>query len=657
MKYNLKDFTLDEKIKLLCGVDFWHTYDANGKLPVLHLSDGPNGLRKVDENDQTVKATAMPNISTLANSWNKECAYLDGSTIADDCIDNNVDVLLAPGVNMKRTPLCGRNFEYFSEDPFLAGTLAKEYIQGVQDKKVGTSLKHYLANNYETERLYHNSEIDERTLREIYLPAFEKAVEAQPYTVMCSYNLINGVYAAENKKYLKDYLRDDFGFKGVIVSDWGAYRSAYKSIIATLDLVMPYCQNHFDSLKKSLEMGYVSEEQIDFCAQNMLNLIEKCQAKKKVSTTKEQRHQNAVEIAKEGIVLLKNENALPLTGKKISVCGHFAENPPIGGGGSAYVQTDYKQKNLADLIKEDLGENASVEYVGALMFPNGDTHRTKAVYQSAYHADTVILCLGDDGGIESEGFDRKNIKLPFMHEQLIINTAKYNKNVIVVLYAGSAIDMSAWIDKVSAVVLAGYSGEGVNEALSKILTGKVSPSGKLSETYPLSLEDCPVKNITHPFSERYTEGIFMGYRYYDTFNVPVLFPFGHGLSYANFEYSNLTVTQKGECDYEVSYDITNTSNVDAKEVSQLYVKDVFCTVARPEKELKGFSKDLIKAGETKRITIPLNYRCFAYYSTALNRWQVDDGDFEIMIGSSVSDIKLVKRIVIKREEITQQSQI
>ncbi len=657
MKYNLKDFTLDEKIKLLCGVDFWHTYDANGKLPVLHLSDGPNGLRKVDENDQTVKATAMPNISTLANSWNKECAYLDGSTIADDCIDNNVDVLLAPGVNMKRTPLCGRNFEYFSEDPFLAGTLAKEYIQGVQDKKVGTSLKHYLANNYETERLYHNSEIDERTLREIYLPAFEKAVEAQPYTVMCSYNLINGVYAAENKKYLKDYLRDDFGFKGVIVSDWGAYRSAYKSIIATLDLVMPYCQNHFDSLKKALEMGYVSEEQIDFCAQNMLNLIEKCQAKKKVSTTKEQRHQNAVEIAKEGIVLLKNENALPLTGKKISVCGHFAENPPIGGGGSAYVQTDYKQKNLADLIKEDLGENASVEYVSALMFPNGDTHRTKAVYQSAYHADSVILCLGDDGGIESEGFDRKNIKLPFMHEQLIINTAKYNKNVIVVLYAGSAIDMSAWIDKVSAVVLAGYSGEGVNEALSKILIGKVSPSGKLSETYPLSLEDCPVKNITHPFSERYTEGIFMGYRYYDTFNVPVLFPFGHGLSYANFEYSNLTVTQKGKCDYEVSYDITNTSNVDAKEVSQLYVKDVFCTVARPEKELKGFSKDLIKAGETKRITIPLNYRCFAYYSTALNRWQVDDGDFEIMIGSSVSDIKLVKRIVIKREESTQQSQI
>ena len=657
MKYNLKDFTLDEKIKLLCGVDFWHTYDANGKLPVLHLSDGPNGLRKVDENDQTVKPTAMPNISTLANSWNKECAYLDGSTIADDCIDNNVDVLLAPGVNMKRTPLCGRNFEYFSEDPFLAGTLAKEYIQGVQDKKVGTSLKHYLANNYETERLYHNSEIDERTLREIYLPAFEKAVEAQPYTVMCSYNLINGVYAAENKKYLKDYLRDDFGFKGVIVSDWGAYRSAYKSIIATLDLVMPYCQNHFDSLKKALEMGYVSEEQIDFCAQNMLNLIEKCQAKKKVSTTKEQRHQNAVEIAKEGIVLLKNENALPLTGKKISVCGHFAENPPIGGGGSAFVQTDYKQKNLADLIKEDLGENASVEYVSAFMFPNGDTHRTKAVYQSAYHADTVILCLGDDGGIESEGFDRKNIKLPFTHEQLIINTAKYNKNVIVVLYAGSAIDMSAWIDKVSAVVLAGYSGEGVNEALSKILTGKVSPSGKLSETYPLSLEDCPVKNITHPFSERYTEGIFMGYRYYDTFNVPVLFPFGHGLSYANFEYSNLTVTQKGECDYEVSYDITNTSNVDAKEVSQLYVKDVFCTVARPEKELKGFSKDLIKAGETKRITIPLNYRCFAYYSTALNRWQVDDGDFEIMIGSSVSDIKLVKRIVIKREESTQQSQI
>ena len=657
MKYDLKQFTLDEKIKLLCGVDGWHTYDANGKLPSLHLSDGPNGLRKVDENNKTVKATAMPNISTLANTWSTECAYLDGSTIADDCIDNKVDVLLAPGVNIKRTPLCGRNFEYFSEDPYLAGTLAKEYIKGVQDKNIGTSLKHYLANNCETERLHQCSEIDERTLREIYLPAFEKAVEAQPYTVMCSYNLINGIYAAENKKYLNDYLRKEFGFKGLIMSDWGAYRSAYKSVNATLDLVMPYCERHLNNLKMGLEKGYITEEQIDFCAQNVLNLIEKCQAEKKTTTTKEQRHENAVKIAEEGIVLLKNNGTLPLKSGKVIIGGACAIDPVLGGGGSAFVETDYQQKNLADLLQKDMGDDSSVEYIHATVWANGNINRSKAIAQSAYHADSVILCVSTDPATESEGFDRKNIKLCPTHESFILNTAKHNKNTIVVVYAGSAIDMSAWINEVSAVVLAGYSGEGVNEALSKILSGKTSPSGKLNETYPLSLEDCPVKpNKAQPV-ERYSEGVFVGYRYYDTFGVPVLFPFGHGLSYATFEYSNLSVTKTGDTDFEVSYDITNTSSVDAKEVSQLYVKEVFPTVSRPEKELKGFSKDLILAGETKKVTLKLNYRSFAFFSPVLDKWQVENGDFEIMIGSSVSDIKLKARIQLELDEKDQFSQI
>lgn len=657
MKYDLKQLTLDEKMKLLCGVDLWHTYDANGKLPVLHLSDGPNGLRKMNEKWETIKATAMPTISTIANTWSTECAYLNGSTIADDCIDNNVDVLLAPGVNIKRTPLCGRNFEYFSEDPLLAGTLAKAYILGLQDKKIGTSLKHYIANNSETERLYQNSEVDERTLREIYLPAFEKALEAHPYTVMSSYNLINGVYGAENKKYLKDYLRNEFGFNGVIMSDWGAYRSAYKSILATLDLVMPFCDKHFNNVKNALDKGYLTEDQIDFCAQNILDLIEKCQVEKTTTTTKEERHQNTISIAQEGIVLLKNENLLPLSNGNILVGGELAIKPPLGGGGSAYVQTDYKQINLATHLQEDMGDKSKIDYIDAILSPSGHAIKSKAIYQNAYHADTVILCVGNDETIESEGFDRKTTKLSSIQENLILNTAKYNKNIVVVLYTGSSVDMSAWIDKVGAVIQAGFSGEGVNEALSKILSGKVSPSGKLSETYPLTFDDCPVKPNSVELSERYTEGIFVGYRYYDTFNVPVLFPFGHGLSYATFKYSNLNISKKDETTFEISYDITNTSCIDAKEVSQLYVKDVFCTVSRPEKELKGFSKDLIKAGETKRITLTLNYRDFAYFNTALDKWHVESGDFEIMIGSSSNDIKLMKKLIINLDENTQQSQI
>lgn len=655
MKYDLKKLTLDEKITLLCGTDRWHTYDAHGKLPVLHLSDGPSGLRKEDENDQTVSATAMPTISTLANTWSREMAKLDGETIADDCLENNVDVLLAPGVNMKRTPLCGRNFEYFSEDPFLAGTLAKEYIDGVQSKGVGTSLKHYCANNCETERLYQTSEVDERTLREIYLSAFEIALKAQPYTVMCSYNLINGVYAAENTKYLKNYLRDEFGFNGLIVSDWGAYRSAYRSIIATLDLVMPYCDKHFDNVKQALEKGLITEEQIDFCVQNVLNLLERCESKKEITTTKEQRHENAVKIAEEGIVLLKNEGALPLKNGKILVSGTYSENPPLGGGGSSYVKTDYKQKTLYTLLNDTLGNGYSVDYANVNLFSLGQTERTQIACRKAYDSDTVILCVGDDGAVEFEGADRKDIKLSPYHENFILNVAKYNKNVVVVLYAGSAIDMSAWIDKVNAVVLAGYSGEGVNESVANILSGKVSPSGKLSETYPLNLESCNVGRNAVDLCERYTEGVFIGYRYYDTYGVPVLFPFGHGLSYATFEYSNLTVTKLGETDFEISYDVTNTSNVDAKEVSQIYVKDVFCAVTRPEKELKGFSKDLILAGQTKRIVQKLDYRSFAYYNLALEKWHVENGDFEIMVGASVSDIRLKAKISIERDESTQKS--
>ncbi len=656
MSFDINQLTLEEKFKLLCGVDAWHTSSANGKLPILHLSDGPSGLRKINENGETIKSTAMPTISTISNSWSRECARLDGETIADECIINDVDVLLAPGVNMKRSPLCGRNFEYFSEDPFLAGELAKEYISGVQSKGIGACVKHYLCNNCETERHHSNSEVDERTLREIYLPAFEKALEAKPWTAMCSYNQLNGVQVAENKKYLKDYLRGEFGFDGLIMSDWNAYRTAYKSVQATLDLVMPYSASHYDNLVYAYDKGYITDEQIDFCVQNVLNLIEKCQSKAKANTTKEERHQIAVKLAEEGIVLAKNNDVLPIKKGNITVC--YENRGPsieIGGGGSSFVQTDFPMPKLSTLLQEELGDRAKIEDVWASFHSSGFSSRFQSIYESAYSSDLTILCLGNDSSVEKETYDRRSIRLAPTQEDVIINTARYAKKLVVVIYAGSAIDVSAWIDKVDAVIFAGFSGEGVMEALANILTGKVSPSGKLSETYPACIEDVPAKIDACNINMRYTEGVFIGYRYYDTYDVPVAFPFGHGLSYANFEYSNLKINKITETDYEVSYDVTNLSNVDAKEVSQLYVKDVIATASRPEKELKGFSKDLIKAGETKTITIKLNSRSFAFWNVSLDKWFVENGAFEILIGASSKDIRLKGRINIALDESEQPS--
>ena len=652
---DIKKLTLEEKLKLLCGMDFWRTSDANGKIKSLFLSDGPNGLRK-HISEKAEPATAMPNISVLANSWDRESSRFAGATIAEDALENDVDVLLAPGVNIKRTPVCGRNFEYFSEDPYLAGELAKEYIEGVQKKGVGTSLKHYLANNAEYDRLYQSSEVDERTLREIYLPAFEKALEAKPYTVMCSYNALNGVFVSENKKAIKQVLRDELGFEGLVVSDWGAVKSPYKSVKATVDLCMPYEEGHYEKLKDAYEKGLLSDEEIDFCVQNVLDLIEKCAHKKSVTTTKEERHKNAVEIAKEGIVLLKNDGVLPLRSGKIVVSGELAKTPTLGGGGSAFVRTEYEQKPLYELIANEL-KDATVERARSIARATNFAHKLKETYMKAYDADTVVLVIGNNENTEKEGRDRQTLKLTKTQENHILNTAAYAKKLVVVLYAGSAIDMSAWIDQVDAVVFVGFPGEGANEAISDILTGKVSPSGKLAETFPLSLEDVPAEENEGLSALRYNEGIYVGYRYYDTFGVPVLFPFGYGLSYAKFTYSDLKIKKIGDTDFEVSYSITNDSDIDAKEVSQLYVKDVFAMVSRPEKELKGFSKDLIKAHETKRITLNLNFRSFAYYCTPMEKWQVENGCFEILVGASVDDIRLKGTVQIELPDETQQSQI
>ena len=660
MKFDIKTLTLDEKLQLLTGKDFWRLETANGKLPEIFLADGPHGLRMHDVNKEghpVIPATAMPTLSSLANTWSVELAYLQGSTIADDCLENGADVLLAPGVNIKRTPLCGRNFEYFSEDPFLSGMMAKAYIEGVQEKGVGTSLKHFYANNREYDRLYQTSELDERTAREIYLPAFEIALEAEPWTVMCAYNPINGIWASENKAALDDLLRKEFGFTGLIVSDWDAVHNSWRAAKSTLDLRMPYRPSAYEELKKGYENGWLTEEEIDARVEKILVLMEKAQNKKTVTTTKEQRHENALQIAREGIVLLKNEDdLLPLKGGNILVEGAFKEGQAFGGGGSAYVTTSYKTESLPTLLAARIGETAQVTASQAWLRGTNNNYHIKSFYQKADFADAVVLCLGTGKEIECEGYDRTTIRLSPTQEEYILNVAKRNENVVVVLYAGSAIDVSLWVDKVKAVVLAGFLGEACQEAVADVLSGKVCPSGKLNETFPVCLEDTPTGDRHGDgFCERYDEGIFVGYRWFDKHDLAVQFPFGYGLSYAKFEYSDLQIKKLGETDYEISYLVKNVSGVDGKEVSQVYVRDLAAMVSRPEKELKGFAKTTLKAGEEKRVSVKLNARSFAYYSVPLKKWYVENGDFEILVGASSRDIRLKAKLSIELPENEQYS--
>lgn len=657
---NVKDLTLDEKLTLLCGKDNWSTETCGGKVAEIRVSDGPHGLRFVTSVESgreiTADATAMPSLSVIANGWNKRSAYEQGGVIADDCADNGVDVLLAPGVNIKKTPLCGRNFEYFSEDPYLAGTLAAEYINGVQSRGVGACLKHFCANNVESDRLWQSSEVDERTLNEIYLKPFEIALKAKPWTVMCSYNPINGVYASENRKMLVDVLRKRLGFDGLVMSDWWAVHNGYKAVRAGCNLRMPHDENNFTVLKDAYEKGYITDEQINEGVSRVLALAEKVNSTEKhARTDKEQRHIDAVKIAEEGIVLLKNgDGILPVVGKKIAVSGAFSITPVIGGGGSSTVNTAYKIPTLAQAIEDITGERVESS---TGVFENSFA-TAKLAYSQAYNADVCVVVVGDGMQKISEGYDRNTIKLSPEQENYIIELSKYNKNLVVVIESGSAVDVSVFETYAKAIIFAGYAGEGVNEALAAIITGKVCPSGKLAETFTYTLEDTYMGNyMGDGLTVDYGDGVFVGYRYYDRYEIPVRYPFGFGLSYAEFEYSDLKIEKTGDTDYTLSYTIKNVSKFDGKEISQVYVRDVIAMVTRPVKELKGYSKDLIKAGEEKRVSVKLDFSSFAYYSVAMDKWFVENGDFEILIGSSSSDIKLVGIIKIDLPDDGQPSQI
>jgi len=660
----INQLTMEEKLRLICAKDFWHTVDFEGKIPYITVADGPLGLRRAAGEcwEGHIPGIAYPSMNVTANSWNLEIAKKMGASIGDDCLDVDVDILLGPGVNIKRSPLCGRNFEYFSEDPYLAGVMGREYIEGMQERGVGVCLKHFCANNLEYNRKEQSSDVDERTLREIYYKPFEIACEAKPVSIMTSYNRINGTRGSEYKKGFQ-VLREELGFDGAIVSDWESVYDRAKSAKAGLDWEVPFNEKNYEQLVEDYHQGRISEEEINLCAENVMNLILRCKEMSKGKSsvwTVEERLDITQEILEEGAVLLKNNGVLPLK-KDVSIAASGLYARPhhdpdrkrddlLVGGGSASV---IRSTPMCDFISElEKQTGKAVAYEPAFL-DNGIEPaymRPGEAVTNAALADANIVFAGTGAKQEFESADRTTMKLfGEAAERTILETAAVNPNTVVVLFAGSSIDMSAWEDKVAAILYCGFPGERGAQAVVNLLTGKVNPSGKISETFPIHYEDSPASfNYIDSRVTRYQDGLDVGYRYYDKYHVAVQYPFGHGLSYSKFEYDNLEIKEKENGSYEISYDIENISETDGKEVSQIYVREISPLVYRPFKELKNFSKDFIKAGEKKKIILELNEKDFAYYSTSEDCWKVTGGVYEIMIGASSSDIRLTKKIVLNK---------
>lgn len=656
----LDRLTLEEKVSLCSGEDFWHLRgnDRVG-LPSVMVTDGPHGLRKKDPEAEgkllsSVPATCFPTAVTTACSWDPDLLYRMGQALGEECLEEKVSVLLGPGINMKRSPLCGRNFEYFSEDPLLAGELAAAFIGGVQSKNVGTSLKHFAVNSQEKRRMTINETVDERTLREIYLTAFEIAVKkSQPWTIMNAYNRVNGVKCADNEYLQNKILRDEWGFKGIVVSDWGAVNNRVEGIKNGNDLEMPTSKGYNDKkICDAVRKGELDEKYVDIAADRMISLIEKSKnALCDYTYDKAVHHRLAGEVCQESIVLLKNENSiLPLSkDKKIAVIGEMARAPRYQGAGSSLINPT----KITDAFDGLIAEGYKLSFAPGYTKRNDDLNdmALNDAKKLAAAADAVLLFIGLTENYESEGFDRTHLNLPSSHNILAEEILSVNENVIVVLSGGSPVVMP-WLDRVKAVVNGYLGGQASGEAIARIISGEVNPSGKLAETFPLSLEDTPCNNY-YPGKERtaeHREGIYIGYRYYDTAKKDVLFPFGYGLSYTEFEYSDLALSKKKIKDTDtltLSFKIKNIGDKDGAEIAQIYVRDTESTVFRPEKELRAFRKVFLKKGEETTVTVELSERAFAYYNVNINNWHTESGDFEILVGASSRDIKLTGKVKVQ----------
>jgi beta-glucosidase len=652
--------TLEEKAALCTGASAWTTvaFERLG-VPGMLVSDGPHGLRRVPDVNamaaQSLPATCFPTAASLASTWDVSLIRELGQALAEESIALGVDVLLGPGVNMKRTPLCGRNFEYFSEDPYLAGEMAASFINGVQGKGVGVSLKHYAVNNQEFQRFIINAVVDERALREIYLPAFEIAVKkSQPWTVMCAYNKLNGVYCSEHHQLLVDILKNEWGFAGLVFSDWGAVHDRVKALGGGVDVEMPGPrEKRVQSVIAAVRNGELDEAVLNDSVRRILQIVFKAaETPKGGEFDKAAHHALARKIAAEGMVLLKNNGVLPLKNLNLlAVIGRAAEKPHFQGGGSSHINATQVDVPFAELQKLA----GPVELTYAQGYPADNSFQPALIdeaVKAAQAADVALLYIALPHFKESEGYDRADLDLTPQQTALIKAVARVQPQTVVILNNGSAVVMSDWIGEVAAVLEAGMMGQAGGGAIADVLWGRVNPSGKLAETFPLKLADTPA-HLNYPGENgevRYGEGLFIGYRYYDARVVPVLFPFGHGLSYTTFDYRSPKVSATTFKDVDgltVSVDVTNAGKVAGKEIVQVYVHDHKSKLVRPPKELKGFAKVELQPGQTKTVTIALDSRAFAYYDPAYKQWITEDGDFDILIGASSADIRCSQTVTLQ----------
>lgn len=668
IKNMISQMTLEEKAGLCSGLDFWHTKGIERLgVPSEMVSDGPHGLRKQDQaadhlgiND-SIKAVCFPAGCATASSFDRDLLRKLGETLGEECQAENISTILGPAMNIKRSPLCGRNFEYYSEDPLVSAEMAGALVHGVQSKNVGTSPKHFMANNQEYHRMTSSSEMDERTMREIYLASFEGMVKKEkPWTIMNSYNKLNGTYLCENKEMLTDVLRNEWGFDGYVMTDWGAMNERVEALKAGCNLEMPSCGGTTDAeIVAAVQKGELDEAVLDGRIEEFLNIIFRYEENrdKEAVFQHERDHGIARRIEEECIVLLKNEESiLPLSAdKKTAFIGKYAKAPRYQGGGSSHINS-FKVESAMDAIK--FCEKVKEENI---IFAQGyddtedltDEALLAEAVEAAGQAEIAVIFAGLPDNFESEGYDRKHMRMPDCQNRLIEAVTEVQPNTIVVLHNGAPVEMP-WIGKVKAVLETYLGGQAVGGAVVNVLYGNANPSGHLAETFPLRLQDTPCYLNYGGEHDRsvYSEGVFVGYRYYASKDMEVLFPFGHGLSYTTFAYRNLSADKEQMTESEtltVTVDVTNTGEMAGKEVVQLYAAPKGGTIIRPVRELKAFEKIELAPGETKKVQFTLDRRAFAYWNTQIHDWHVESGEFELQIGRNAQDIVLSHSVALESE--------